>query len=467
MYYHRYSKEEIEYTKKYSHILKKSPSYFINSPKADLYEYSFDEVRAISFVLARYYKNNPVNHENQVIFFEFTFRDVKGADINTRNKRLSVGDYIFNKLSKRKETHNESVLFHKEKGEYCSVSCVEKYKNKLKKREEFLSKRMLVVNENLSISMNEMIETQQQSKLSEVYLTNTMLEQMASNEGRSWMMITLTAPGKYHINPVKGKNRWNKDCSPIECDSFLTRAYRAAYKALKKDVERSKIEEIYGAWSKEPHKSGAIHMHVLFYVLPNEVERYKELFTNALRNSFKREGERFYKNTSINFKTQNKDFIEYDKDGNVTKKAGSGASYLFKYIMKSLNVMEFKPQEGKRIKIEDGDKIAAHNSMYNYKRFSFVGVNSCFTKWRLTRQIFKDFEKNPDGEILPDTTKIIFDIVKNNDIAAFSQLEDVIKIDYKETLNYYGETIKTPIGIFIEKEYYLKPKKTIITKIPE
>lgn len=457
MYYHRYSKEEVEYTKKYSHILKKSPSYFINSPKADLYEYSFDEVRAISFVLARYYKNNPANHENQVIFFEFTFRDVKGTDINTRNKRLSVGDYIFNKLSKRKEIYNESVLFHKEKGEYCSVSCVEKYKERLKKREEFLSKRMLVVNEHLSISMNEMIETQEQSKLNEVYLTNTMLEQMASNEGRSWMMITLTAPGKYHINPVKGKNRWNKDCSPVECDSFLTRAYRAAYKALKKDVERSKLEDIYGAWAKEPHKSGAIHMHVLFYVLPNEVERYKELFTNALRNAFKREGERFYKNKSIDFKVEDK----------TMENSAKGASYLFKYIMKSLNVMEFKPQEGKRIKIEDGDKIAAHNSMYNYKRFSFVGVNSCFTKWRLTRQIFKDFEKNPQGEIIPDITKIVFDSVKNNDIELFSQLEDVIKIDYKETLNYYGETVKTPIGIFIEKDYYLKPKKTIITKIQE
>ena len=447
--------------KTYCHIYEKNVEDYISLPNTDLISFSYEELKVITRMLVEFYKDNIVDNEDTVVFFGFTFRDIVGNTKRTRNKRLTSFSYIFKKLSKRKESYTETILFKRLGGDYCTDSCVETHRAKKAQRESYLRDNYIDFG-NVSCNMLELAELAQQSKMSEIYMVNKILEVRAAAEGRAWMMITLTAPGVFHINPVNGKGKWKVENSPLECDKFLTRAYRAAYYAIKKDVEREKLTDLYGAWSKEPHKSGAVHMHVLVYLLPSEIERYKTLFTNALRNAFKRIGERFYKGTSVNFKTQDKDFIEYDNEGNITKRAGSGASYLFKYIMKSLNIMEYKPEGQKRIKIENSDKISAHNSFYNYKRFSFVGVKNCLSKWRVVRQIAKHLKYTEETkEEYTKPLQIVFKGVLENDFKLFSEISDNIELVYDNKLNCYDEETATVIGFKADGEYFEKPSYNI------
>lgn len=430
----------------YIEPLKPAISY-VYSKKTELISYSYYELKSISKILSNYYKENVVDNDKQLVFFGFDFSDITGNNKKSRNLRLRNPIYIFKKLSKRKKIYSETILFNNQKGEYCTNNCLKEYNFKLRKRDNYLKTHYINFG-NYSCNLLEMKEISEKSKISEIYNINKCLEEKSIREGRVWMMITLTAPGIFHINPIKGKSRWEVSNSPLECDKFLTGAYRAAYKTMDKYVSRGTLTKSFGAWSKEPHKSGAVHMHILLYVLPDEIDMFKKLFTNALRNAFRSVDQRFYKDKSIDFKVEDK----------TLENSAKGSTYIFKYIMKSLNVMEYKPEGKKRIEIENGSKISAHNALYSYKRFSFIGIKNCLSKWRVVRQIAKSHE---DINKLPENTKAIFDNAVNNNFLIFSELSELVKLKYKDATNKYDEETTSIVGVEIESIYYAKPIYTI------
>lgn len=477
----QYTKQENK-EKRYLTLRKRKIDFFLNAEKENVFGYSYDELFYIAGRLTVYFKKylrfeeiqkkkrkEIVFHINgkhikttDKLFFGYSIKEITGKNKIEKYKKLLDRKYILNLLIDRSLFIGESFALKKNKGEYVSDSCVTYQNKRIKKTNEYL-KGKGVKFDNETVSLFELAENKRKNKVAEIYNICRLMNEKANNEKKVWLMTTITAPGVFHINPTKSKNNnWDSRNTAKECDVFITNIYRNTTKQLNKIKKKGEIGDHFGMWCKEPHKSGAIHQHVLFYVDVEDVEKIKETFETASINQFKKIGQKWIKDKSVNFVLEDKE------------KGGSGSSYVFKYIMKSLNADEYTDNEGNKVEIEQSNRVNSHMKTFKYKRYSFVGIDKGLGIWREIRSIINRTGYKENKNVISESIRSVFDLCLANEYLKFQkeinyQYEQSMVLDHfgRPELDANGEHLYRITGIYLfddnnDFHYFDRPKYEII-----
>lgn len=191
------------------------------------------------------------------------------------------------------------------------------------------------------ISMIDIMAGAQKKRASEVYALSKGLEKHAKNEGKTWAFLTLTAPARMHPNPAEGKNTWD-GTMPISAHRWLHHAWRRAEGRCRKDGII-----ISGVRVAEPHADGCPHWHLLVFAAGCEMARIEEILRSQTG------AEHWRSEAGLKFVVD---------DG----RGAAAASYLFKYVLKSIGSTEVLTGES--------GTVDAWKSTWGIRSFQWLGM---------------------------------------------------------------------------------------------
>lgn len=194
---------------------------------------------------------------------------------------------------------------------YCTPFEVEIRKQQTARLRKWASERV-AVKKGSCRPLIELIENQAQHKLAELYAFSSGLEKYSKSHGKKWAFWTLTAPGVMHGNPKKGKNRWN-GTSPLKAHQWISEMW-GKVEARARDNE----VVISGFRVVEPQQDGTPHWHVLIFADLQDLDTFETLVRSQ---------------RGAPSWTSHKGAKEVRGDDDL----GSAASYLFKYLKKTLD----------------------------------------------------------------------------------------------------------------------------------
>lgn len=236
----------------------------------------------------------------------------------------------------------------------------------------------------------------------ELYVEMVGIQELADEKNMTWLFITLTLPPQYHSNPKIGKYSYNgksvqdgKDYFQNKWSTLGKRFQKDAWKDLRFSTETG-----FGKRVKEPHAHGAIHEHIMLFCTEELKERYAELFRSIYGKS----------STACKIVEKNVDINGDELD----KKEASAASYIMKYISKSMNV-EFSVTDGcSRVEpsSNSNDSIVAWRRASNIRMISSFGYNGVRDKYNNCRKIINKLKAEEDK--LVGTIYYIKDFIANN-----------------------------------------------------
>lgn len=174
-------------------------------------------------------------------------------------------------------------------------------------------------------------------RASEIYALTKGLEKFAQAASKTWAFLTLTAPPNMHSNPSAGKNTWDGTL-PDTAHAWIKDARERAEKRCRKAGI-----VISGVRVCEPHKDGCPHEHLMVFADPFDMA--------AIETEFRQQPEW---RTKAGMK-----FV-------ISDGRASAASYLFKYVLKTISSVE--ALEGER------GTVDAWRSTWGIRAFSFFGM---------------------------------------------------------------------------------------------
>ena len=246
------------------------------------------------------------------------------------------------------------------------------------------------------------------------------LEEVAEEQGQIGLMVTLTAPSKYHFN----SDKWNCE-SPRFTQAYLSGQWRKIRSAL--SYRKIKIQ---GLRVSEPHKDGTPHWHMLIFVHPDKADVLKALLEKyAFEVDGHEEGAGEHR-------------LEIEP---VDKAKGSAVGYIIKYLSKNIKGehMQGELDFESGLAANDGAaNAAAWASRHRLRQFQFFGSSSVQV-WRELRRL-KECPQ-PAG-IEPARAA-----ADSSNWKAFEEALAVnpIKLEYEETEcgNEFGEMTKRVLGL--------------------
>ena len=164
------------------------------------------------------------------------------------------------------------------------------------------------------------IEAQEQSRLNETISVIKALEEFATEQGKVFAMLTLTAPPNFHPSPQVGRSSWNQRSVRLAHEHIKGNWNLLKAKLNKQGfvfgvVPRAGSANIFGIRVTEPHKDATPHWHVMLFL-----ERcYLDVLEAAVRDIWCWHDKAF-------------DVIRQDE---ARTDSASAASYLTKYLMKT------------------------------------------------------------------------------------------------------------------------------------
>lgn len=424
---------------------------------------NFKDFHSLSSLLIRYYKEKShLLDLNSVIAFDIKLKDFCGNSIESKKKRLFNSEILMKKLKKLQYVYAECFRNYKEKSRYVSKYQVLYINKKIIKEQEMLKNTYIRSESTGKIYNLADMTRSNSSKMSELYCINKQLSQVAESKGFTWIFPTFTCPSKFHIN-AQARDSWDRESNPKQSSDFISKIWRAIFKRL----SQLKIsDEIFGCWTKEPHVSMSVHKHALLYVNPEYLKLLKSVIVQCVKNEYEKEGAFFQAGVSVKI-IEEKDSKQLAKK---SKKKASPATYIFKYIMKSMLIESCVIKDNDKDKIIDIDNtdfeaIRAHYRSFSYRRFGFVGLDRCLGFWRELKrfdQLSLDTNNNK-------TLETLLFYVKTNNFKAFndSELRKNVKMIYAcaeydekgNVLSYkkddFGDDIKIVIGFKIDSQAFV------------
>lgn len=268
-----------------------------------------------------------------------------------------------------------------ENGEkYCSEELLKYQHEKDIEQQDFVNNTEVIYKNELtgkeeSVPLAQFALTDER-KASEIYMKVKDLEKEAEKKGYIALFTTFTCPAEFHSNPSTGRNCWNGS-TPREASNWLSERLVA----LNKDRERHSIETL-GMWCKEAHKDQCVHMHSMFFVNPTQVDELIDLINKHFSHS----------PSAVRIVRISKE--EAKKAG---KKAATPASYITKYVIKSL-----------RDKSDESMKNKAVARLWGYRMYGFFGK----TKTMLWRTFDRFFGKDSHELKSKLSNKIFFELAE-------------------------------------------------------
>ncbi|WP_102794276.1 replication endonuclease [Bowmanella denitrificans] len=203
-------------------------------------------------------------------------------------------------------------------------------------------------------------------------------EEFATANGHSGMMITLTAPSRYH--PTATKNLFGKRCTianpkydgatPRQTNAYLNHIWALIRSAL----DRFGIKP-YGLRVVEPHEDETPHHHYLLFSRPEDQAKIVEVFKHyGLLVDGNEAGAK-----------RNRVHVVY-----IDPKKGSATGYIAKYISKNIDGYQADGTEldGDNLGNSASDaakRVTAWRKCWGIRAFQFVG-NPSVTVWRELRK---------------------------------------------------------------------------------
>ncbi len=343
---------------------------------------------------------------------------------------------------------------------YCSNETLHREQIKRKDNEEKLS-RYKVVNtitkaeENLlSIALSN-----EKNRINELYFTAKSLEKLATEKKFKWMFVTLTAPPKYHPNPIKGRRSYDPSVGIKGSHEYIKLLWVQIRSILNARGVKASPEHYFGFRTVEPHKDGSIHWHLLIFV---NKDLQKKL-TDAILEKFP---------------AKNSAEIIYGKEGDGS---ASAATYLYKYIAKSLSREKSKydtttesakdnaREEKDLASLRNKERVQAALKTLEIRQYQVFGVCNLTTMFKNINRLNLDTVTPSQGSMLEFVKSYIWrntdgyvNMMKNAKMFGSGTEIGLIKI---VTQSSYGEPKKKVIGIRIGTIDFLNDTTYKIVKL--
>ncbi len=210
-----------------------------------------------------------------------------------------------------------------------------------------------------------------EARFSELYTLVKGQEEHFTGRGYVALFVTLTSPARYHPNPSHGSNQW--DGSTVkDSHEWFTHQWQIVRAALNKAGIR-----MDGFRVTEPHQDGAEHWHLMCYVKKQQLDIVKRTILGHFGHSPQ----------AVRFKA--------DFSKNVNEKKATAASYMMKYLIKTLSgeaTANTEAANDRAFKAE-ADAADAWRSTWGIRSFQFFGT--LFGKQTLWREL-RRLKRQPD-----------------------------------------------------------------------
>ncbi|AWY43773.1 hypothetical protein DKY63_29185 [Pseudomonas putida] len=327
---------------------------------------------------------------------------------------------------------------------YCSDDTLIREQNKRKDNDEKLS-RYKVVNTitNKEESLLKIAQANEKNRISELYFMVKSLEKLAMERGFKWLFITLTAPSKFHPNPLKGRRSYDPDVGIRGSHDYLKRQWVQIRSILNERGISAGPEHYFGFRTVEPHKDGSLHWHLLVFVNINSLDS----LSTAIR-------EKFPEKTAATI-----------VHGKVGSGSASAATYLYKYITKGISkektnyksnserTMDNEREKRDLASLRNKDRVQAALKALGIRQYQPFGVYGLNTIFKKINKLNLQNVSAPHGSIL----QYVRDNIWRNTDGYLNMLKNAelftsnaqIKLIKEETQSSYGEPKKKVIGIRI------------------
>lgn len=292
------------------------------------------------------------------------------------------------------------------------------------------------------VKLWDVMEASRKARISGLYVQSLALEGVAERRGLIPVFITMTLPPVHHPNPSHGRpyagRDWQDAPSPRDTDEALADVWRR----FRARAAKSKIE-LLGPRVVEPHADGTPHIHALLYL---KTENEAATLDRHLRRVCPERvpGRRIA-----------------SKLVHIDRKRASPASYVMKYILKSLPAWEQAAEHADGVE-RDGDpdhlahhaEVAAWASERRLRRFAWLGLHGLRTVWQRVHGM-----TDAEAAAAPEEIALARDAMLRGEWADALEALGVIRSDekprprlvYEERENAYGETVKRPVGISLHE----------------
>lgn len=325
---------------------------------------------------------------------------------------------------------------------YVNPSLLEMYDSDLEEQQQFLDNLRLIATSGQIVRLGSVAEKERRRQ-AQIYSVASAISLIAKDRGWTWMMLTLTLPPEYHVNPTKGRKSFN-GVLPGAAHGHIVRYWQSIRSHLYKAGLRAGVD-FMGVGVPEGHKDSTIHEHIMMFFskehkqlivdVINNVERLERNKQEVLSNRFgrfsdkvtryderiekkvaklekrrannrkrnlavdeklerdigeiqNRRDERFAKVSKIKSRLDCEKAKELNINFHIShcnerlKNPAQGATYLFKYMNKTLS---------------NGNDVAKKNSalrwLYSARAFHFFGVESSISKFQFLCQNREKYEK--------------------------------------------------------------------------
>ncbi|WP_167376754.1 replication endonuclease [Pseudomonas guineae] len=366
----------------------------------------------------------------------------------TRSIEKKVNESRLNYEARNKivgEQQNEKNSSNKQTQLYCSDKTLKRTKEKSDRNEKTLSKCFVThIKTGKTENLLEVAKRNEENRASETYHIVKNLEHLADEIGFKWVFITLTAPAKYHPNPAKGKRRYDYKLSVGASHEYIKCQWARIQSVLNTRGIPASPETYFGLRTVEPHKDGSMHWHMLLFVNAELIEK----IIKAIREKFK---------------TKASATIVIGRE-HAEKGSAKAASYIYKYISKSLSKKEQAKSAQNDIDddtreksdlatIRNKHRVQAAIKAIGARQYQSIGVNNLITMYRKINKLNMDKLDIPTGSL----AELIKEKIWRNKLGFYYMLKNNepfqnggnISLVTEPSRNSYGEPTKRVIAIKI------------------
>ena len=344
---------------------------------------------------------------------------------------------------------------------YCSNETLNFIRDADRKNELFLKHRQVIIKETgESICLLDLQKNKSKNKFNETYFIVKNLEAIAKEKDFLPFMLTLTAPAKFHPNPLKGRCAFNA-YSTTDSQVYLRKEWARFRAYLAKAGIPMSLESCFGLRTAELHRDGCVHWHLVLFINPAIIEQFKSALVNR-------------------FSSTQADIISID--------GCSTSTYALKYILKSVDLEELpidytekdrcvdaERKEQDLATVADASRVRAGIRAMAIRQVQYYGVESTLTKFRMLNKISESLNDFPN-----DVKSLLSDCRINprngepKNLLAYKNFiqkhSDTIELIHEESINKHGLPTKKIIGIRFKAsnyEYITKDKYEIISGQPK
>ncbi len=246
---------------------------------------------------------------------------------------------------------------------YASKNCVTDWREQKRRTREFLKGLDLEDEEGNRISLIEKYDgsvANPAKRRCELMTRIRGFENICNELGYVGEFYTLTAPSKYHATTKAGyrNSKWN-GASPSDTQGYLT----GLWARIRAKLHREDIR-IFGIRVAEPHHDATPHWHMLIFMLPENVERVRQIIQDYAREE-----------DSYELKSDKARKARFHAEA-IDPEKGSATGYVAKYISKNIDGYaldgETDDESGELLK-ESAPAVSAWAARWHIRQFQFIG----------------------------------------------------------------------------------------------